>query len=97
MDLQKLMRDAQKMQQNLSNIGQELDETEYTGTSNGVTIKVNGKSECLLVEIPEDMLTDREMLQDVIMIAFNDATSKAAQDREQRLDEATQNMALLGM
>ncbi len=99
MDLQKIMEQAQKMQQNLSNIEEELKETIYEGTSQGVTVKVNGSCEMQEIVIPEDLMNadDREMLQDLILIAQNEAVGKAAADREDKLGAATAGLKLPGM
>ncbi len=99
MDLQKLMEQAQKMQQNLSNIEEELNETVYEGTSQGVTVKINGRHEMQEIVIPEELMNadDREMLQDLILIAQNDAVGKAAADREEKLGAATSGLKLPGM
>ena len=40
-------------------------------------IRINGKMECLNVNIPEEMMDDREMLEDMILAALNDANQQA--------------------
>lgn len=99
MDLKSLMEQAQQMQQNLSNIEEELGETVYEGNSQGVVVKVNGRCEMQEIVIPEDMMNadDREMLQDLILIAQNEAVGKAAKDKEEKLGAATAGLKLPGM
>lgn len=96
-DMNKLMAQAQAMQNNLTKVQKQLETTIYEGKSNGLTVKVNGKDEVQSVEIPEDMMDDREMLQDVIMIAFNNAVKAAADDREKKLGSATGGLNIPGM
>ena len=51
------------------------------------------------IVIPEEMMNpdDREMLQDLILIAQNDAVGKAAADKEEKLGAATAGLKLPGM
>ncbi|MBR3363510.1 MAG: YbaB/EbfC family nucleoid-associated protein [Solobacterium sp.] len=99
MDLTKLMEQAKKMQQDLADMENELNETVYEGASQGVIVKVNGKCEMQEIVIPEEMMNpdDREMLQDLILIAQNDAVGKAAADKEEKLGAATAGLKLPGM
>ena len=99
MDLGSLMEQAKKMQEDLGNIEQELNDTVYEGNSQGVVVKVNGKTEMQEVVIPEEMMNpdDREMLQDLILIAQNEAVGKAAKDKEEKLGAATAGLKIPGM
>ena len=84
MDMQRLMQQAQQMQRKLAKIEEELDATIYEGKNNGVEVKVNGKNEVTEVSIDEDLLDkeNKDMLQDMVMLAVNDAQAKAKADRE---------------
>lgn len=102
MDLQKLMQQAQKMQNDMAKIEEELAATVYTGNSSGVdgvTIKLNGHNEVLEVTIAEELMDkeNREMLQDMVLVAFNDAQEKVAKDREEKLGSITQGVNFPGM
>ena len=84
-----MMRQAQKMQQDLMQMQQELDEREYEGTAGGgaVACKVSGKRQLLSLTIdpaavdPEDV----EMLQDMVLAAVNDALRKGEETRESEM------------
>lgn len=102
MDIQKILEQAKKMQEDLGTVEEELSMTVYKGSSggeNGVIVKVNGRYEAQEVMIAEDLMNpdDREMLQDMILIAFNEAVTNATEDRESRLGGITQGMKLPGM
>ena len=103
MDLQKLMEQAQKMQEELGVMEQELGDTVYigkSGGSEGVIVKINGRNEAQEVIIPKELMEnddDRELLQDLILIAFNEAVSHAAEDRNSRLGAATAGLKIPGM
>ena len=101
MDIQKLMEQARQMQDNLGRIEEELNATKYEGKAggNGVKVVVNGRNEVQSVEIADDLMTvdNKEMLQDLILIAVNEAVEKAFQDRENKLGSATSGLNLPGM
>ena len=101
MDIQKLMEQARQMQDNLGRIEEELNATEYEGKAggNGVKVVVNGRNEVQSVEIADDLMTvdNKEMLQDLILIAVNEAVEKAFQDRENKLGSDTSGLNLPGM
>ena len=101
MDIQKLMEQARQMQDNLGKIEEELNTIEYEGKAggNGVKVVVNGRNEVQSVEIADDLMSvdNKEMLQDLILIAVNEAVEKAFQDRESKLGSATSGLNLPGM
>ena len=95
MNMQKLMMEAQKMQKKLQNEQKELENTTYEGNSSLVKIVINGKKEVKSVKINmEDEITndDIEMLEDMIMLAMNDAVKKADSDKEKRLGKYGQGL-----
>lgn len=96
MNIQNLMREAQKMQKNLEKTQKELSETSYEGSSSLVNIVLNGNKNILSVKINKDEeLTkdDIEMLEDMIMVAFNDAAKKVDADKEKKLGKYGQGLA----
>ena len=101
MDIQKLMEQARQMQDNLGKNEEELNATEYEGkaSGNGVKVVVNGRNEVQSVEIADDLMSidNKEMLQDLILIAVNEAVDKSFQDRENKLGSDTSGLKLPGM
>lgn len=93
MDINMIMRQAQKMQADLKKTQSKLEATIYEGESNGIKIQINGKCECQSITIPEELMDDREML----LIAFNNAVSKCDEDRENQLGGLTAGLNLPGM
>ena len=95
MNMQKLMMEAQKMQAKLQKEQAELENTSYEGNSSLVKVVINGKKEVISVKlnIEEDITTeDVEMLEDMIMVAMNDAGKKADADKEKRLGKYSQGL-----
>jgi DNA-binding YbaB/EbfC family protein len=76
-----MLKQAQKMQQDLIKIQEELENKEYTAAAGGgaVTATVSGKRELISLEINPDVVDpeDIEMLQDMIIAAVNEALRKA--------------------
>lgn len=99
MDLQKLLEQAQAMQASLSSVETQLKDTMYEGSSNGVKIVLNGENEVQEISIPDDLMDkeNKEMLQDVLLIAFNNANEKIIADRESKMNSITQNVHIPGM
>lgn len=97
--MKKLMQQAQQMQRKIGKIEQELNETVYEGSNNGVDVKVNGAMEIVGILIEEDLLEkdNKEMLEDVLMLAINSAIAKANEDRDAKLGVITQGVHFPGM
>ena len=62
-------------------------------------VRVNGRNEMQEIEIADELMTldNKEMLQDMILIAQNDAVAKAAKDREERMGAATAGIQIPGL
>lgn len=88
-NMQQLMRQAQKMQEQLAKAQEELDNKEYEASAGGgmVTCRVSGKRELLdLVIKPEAVDPDDvEMLQDLVMAAVNEALRLGEDTREKTM------------
>ena len=85
-NMQQLMRQAQKMQQQMTEAQEKLDAMEYEAASGGgmVQVKVSGKRELLSLTINPECVDpeDVEMLQDMVMAAVNEALRKGEEARE---------------
>lgn len=79
MNIQAMMKQAQALQKDMLNIKSEIDSTEFIGESSLVKVTVLGSKKITKVEIQDKDSLDKddlEMLEDMIMIAINDAFSK---------------------
>lgn len=76
-NMQQLMRQAQKLQEEMAKTQAELDEREYSAQSGGgmVSVTVSGKHQLKNIEIKPDCVDpeDVEMLQDLVLAAVNEA------------------------
>ena len=90
MNMQKLMQEAQKMQAKLMKEQEEIEKTTYEGSSSNVSVVVNGKKDVVSVKLNLDddfSKDDVELLEDMILVALNDAMKKADSDKEQRMSK----------
>ncbi len=98
MDINKLMQQAQAMQKQLEKATEQINATEFEGTaSNGlVKVTVNGENKVLAVSIDPQILNpdDKEMIEDLIMIAVNDAIGKADALKKDRFGSMASSMGL---
>ncbi|HBK54919.1 MAG TPA: YbaB/EbfC family nucleoid-associated protein [Xanthomonadales bacterium] len=91
-----LMQQAQRMQENLQRMQQELANLEVTGAAGGglVEVTLSGRMEARRVRIAPDALTDPEMLEDLIAAAINDAVNKVNDESGRRMSEATAGLPI---
>lgn len=87
MNMQQIMQQAQKMQRDITKKKEEIDAMEFLGKSEWVEIVFNGKREIKSFKILKDEFDadDKEMLEDMIMIAIKDAFSKIDKETESKL------------
>lgn len=96
MNIQSLMREAQKVQKELQKTQKELENTIYEGTSSLIHVKMNGKKELVSVKINiADSIEkeDVELLQDMIMVAVNDGIRKVDEDKEKKMSKYGQGLS----
>lgn len=87
-----LMAQAQKMQQKLAKVQEELKKTEFTGeAANGaVKVVITGGHDCRSVKIDPNVVDvdDIEMLEDLVMLAFNNAEEICRKESEAAMHKA---------
>lgn len=96
-----MMKQAQKMQEEVTALQAELEVTEYTATVGGgaVTATVTGKKQLKALTIKPEVVDpeDVEMLEDLVMSAVNESLRKAEADSEERMGKITGGMGGLGL
>lgn len=88
MNIQALMKQAQNMQKDMMKIKEEIDQTEFEATSSLVKVVVNGKKEIVSITIDKDNNIKKdeiEMLEDMLMIALNNAFRKVDKITEEKM------------
>ena len=88
MNMQAMLRQAQQMQKDMLKTKDEIDKTEFVGESSLVKVTLKGTKEVVKVEIQGDDTLEKddiEMLQDMIVIAMNDAMKKIDKTTESKM------------
>jgi len=96
MNLQQMMKQAQKMQEQML---KELESLRVDATAGGGIVKVemNGHKEVLSVKIEPEAAGDVEMLQDLLMAAFNECGRKVDEAASNRLGGALGGLNIPGL
>ena len=95
-NIAQLMQQAQKMQENMQRVQQEIAALEVTGSAGGgmVSVTLSGAKECRKVRIDPGVLSDPEMAEDLIAAAFNDASNKIDLASKEKMASATAGMPI---
>lgn len=100
-NLASLIKQAQQIGGQMQNLSEELKERRTTGTAGGgmVEIEVNGLLEVLQCRIDEQLVAqgDRELIEDLVAAAMNQAVSKGKQLHAEAMKELTGGLELPGL
>ncbi len=100
-NMQSMMRQVQKMQDDMTALQADLDEREYEIKAGGgvVAVKINGKKEILSIDIKPEIVDpdDIETLSDVIVAAVNEAIKKVEDTNSSEMAKITGNVSIPGM
>lgn len=101
MNINALMQQAQKMQKQMEKKQKELESKEFDVSTNGGAIKIKmlGSKKLVSLEIEEDLIdpSDKEMLQDMLVVAINEAVSKIDEEIDSEMGSMTGGMRIPGM
>ena len=94
MNIQAMMKQAQKMQKDMLKAKEEIDNTIFEGKSSFVSVEMKGTKELTKVKIDNDSLDKEEieMLEDMILVAVNEASKKVDDMTEQKMGKYTSGM-----
>lgn len=100
-NMNQMIRQAQKMQEEMARVQEELNAKEYQGTSGGgmVEVTMTGQKEVTRVTLKPEVVDpdDIEMLEDLIAAAVNEAIRNLEEDSQQRLGSVTGGLGGPGM
>lgn len=93
-----LMKQAQQMQANMQKAQEELATIEVTGQSGGgmVTVTMTGRHDVKRVSIDDTVMDDKEMLEDLLAAAVNDAVKQVEKTSQEKMAALTGGMNLPG-
>ncbi|MCR5485875.1 MAG: YbaB/EbfC family nucleoid-associated protein [Clostridiales bacterium] len=96
-----MMQMVQKMQENMQKVQDEVEASEFSSSAGGGAVEatVNGKHEILSIKIKPDVVDpdDVEMLEDMVIVAVNEAIRKASEAMEKGIDQAKGGLSIPGL
>ena len=100
-NMNQILKQAQKMQDNMQKMQQELEAKEFESSVGGgaVTVKVNGKKELLDINMKPEVVDpdDIEMLQDLVLSAVNEALRKVDDAQSSQMSKMAGGMNIPGL
>ena len=100
-NMNQMLKQAQKMQEDMQNLQADLEQREYTATSGGglVQVTVDGTHLIKSIKISPDAVDpdDSEMLEDLVTVAVNETISNAIKTSEQEMSAITGGLNLPGI
>ena len=94
MNIQAMMRQAQAIQKDMMKAKEEIDNKTFEASSSFVKVSMKGDKKIESISIAKEELNkdDIEMLQDMLVVALNDAMNQIDKETEQKLGKYTQGM-----
>lgn len=96
MNIQAMMQQAQKMQKDMMKIKDEIDAKIFPGKYSSVEVEVSGKKEIKKIVIDKEMkisdADDIEILEDMIVVAINDALKKVDKELDEKMGKFNSGM-----
>lgn len=94
MNMQAMMKQAQKLQKDMGNTKKEIDATEYEETIGNISVKAMGNKKLTSIKINMEKVEDDdiEILEDMILVSVNSILKKIDKDTESRMGKFTQGM-----
>ncbi len=92
-NINQLMKMAKQLQAEAARLKEEIENREFEGTAGGGAVKAiaKGAGEIVSIEISEELIKsgDREMIQDLVLVAVNQALSKAREEMTKEMEKIT--------
>lgn len=95
MNVQNMMKQVQKMQQEMEKSKEEIDKKLFPGKYSFVKVEVNGKKEVVKINIDKENKLDEEdleMLEDILVVALNDALKKVDKEIEEKMSKYSKGL-----
>ncbi|MBQ8005098.1 MAG: YbaB/EbfC family nucleoid-associated protein [Clostridia bacterium] len=100
-NMQAMLKQAQKMQEDMEALQADLDEREYDISAGGgvVGVKINGKKEILAINIEPEIVDpdDVETLSDILVAAINEAIKRVEETNSAEMQKITGSLGMPGL
>lgn len=88
----KMMQQLQELQKEMNDTQERLLMTEFEGKASGVKIVMLGSHQVIDINIEDDLFEDKEMLQDAILLAINDAVENVKNKTNEEMSKFTSGL-----
>lgn len=94
MNIQAMMKQAQKIQKEMMGAKEEIDQKTFEGKNSFVTVSIKGNKEIENIKIDQEQLEkeDIELLEDILLVAINNTFKEIDKETEQKIGKYTQGM-----
>ncbi len=93
MDMKSMMKQAQKLQAQMEQAKKEIDESTFVSVQgNVVTVEMYGTKNVSKIEIDDSVMDDKEMVQDLIMVAVNDCVKQIDEYTNEKMGALSPNL-----
>lgn len=94
MNIQAMMKQAQKLQKDMMSAKKEIDETEFECTKSFITVKAMGNKKIKSIKIDMESISkdEVEMIEDLMLVAVNELMDKIDKETEKKMGKYTQGM-----
>lgn len=90
MNMQAMMAQARKLQKDLENTTAEIEGSTFTYENENILVECLGNNKITKIQIKnEDILEDKEMLEDIVLVAVNDVLDQVKKTKENKLGKYT--------
>ena len=93
MNMQNLMAQARKLQNDMERITKEIEGTTFVGENSAIKVEILGNNEVKRIEILNDeILEEKDLLEDMLLLAINDGLKKIKAEKENKLGKYTNGL-----
>lgn len=93
MNMQAMMMQAKKLQKEIENTTKEIESKVFVYENDNICVECLGTNEIKKINIKnEDILSDKEMLEDIVLVAVNDVISQIEKEKERKLGKYTNGL-----
>ena len=93
MNIQAMMAQAKKLQKEIEKASEEIDNTVFTYENDNILVECYGNNNLKKISIKNDeILEDREMLEDMLLVGFNNVMDQISKQKEQKIGRYTNGL-----
>ena len=90
MNIQAMMQQAKKLQRDLEKTTAEIESTTFTYENDNILVEALGNNKISKVQVKnDDILEDKEMLEDIMLVAINDVLDQIKNEKDSKLGKYT--------